>query len=1125
MGSRDWTRMAGGFLAFLALACTNAAVGVLRAQVAGATLTGTVTDTSGALVPNAQVSIKDVSTGVARNVTTDAAGLYTAPNLLPGSYEVTASASGFATQVRSGITLTVGAQVELNLTMRVGQATQRIEVTGEAPAVQLATSSISDSVNATTVRELPLNGRDWTQLATLQPGIVSLASLQPNISSGFERGNRGFGVQMTISGARPQQNSYRLDGININDYMGGGPGSVFGASLGVDAIQEFSVLTSNYSAEYGRTSGGVINAISRSGTNQFHGDAYEFLRNSSLDAANFFDNLAGLKIPSFKRNQFGASAGGPIRKDRTFVFGDYEGLRQSLGVTTVDTVPSLDARNGIIHTQQPDGSITTCTIGVVSPGCNLVNFARTVGVDPLVQPYLPLWSLPNGGILSPGNTGIFSFASNQVTSENFVTARVDNKFSDKDTLAGSFELDKANVSLPDALNDVLIGSNTSRVFVGLEESHIFSPQLVNSFRLGFNRSTALNAFSVKAVNPLAADLSLGAVPGIAAPSINIPGVTLFPGGVNSPTHSTFALNSFQAYDDLFLTKGIHSLKIGFAGERQQLNEFQLSAAGGLFKFGSLTNFLTDQPKSFVAALPGHLSPRGLRQTILGGYIQDDVRWRPNLTVNMGLRYEMSTVPIEVQNKLSNLRNLTDPSPTVGSPLFSNPTYAYFQPRVGFAWDPFRNGKTSVRGGFGVFDVLPLLYEYQMKQFSTPPFFLQGTATGLKQGTFPTQAFTELAPSGHLRTFHMQFDAPHNYVMQWNLNLQREVTPSLTASVIYVGSRSVHLPFHVDDANMVLPTQTSAGSLWPCGPPLDSNGNCTTANGTVLNPLIGRMDYFEWNSDAFYHGLQIQITKRMSHGFQAQGSYTWSKSIDEGSATIISDPYANSITSLFWFLPKWRRAPSDFNIGQNLVINYTWNIPSPQSLHGAAAWAAGGWQLGGIVTVQTGLPFTPLIGGDPLGLNSADAFAYPDHLSGPGCHTAVNPGNVNNYINLNCFGLPTAPASLAAECAPFAPNGGAPLAGTCSNLLGNSGRNSVIGPGLATFDFSLFKNNYVRRISENFNVQFRAEFFNLLNRPNFASPIANSTLFDQTGAAVGGAGFINQTTTTAREIQFALKVIW
>ena len=397
-----------GILAvLLGLACLWWSASV-QGQVVGATLSGTATDARGAVITNARISILNVATGVTLDVTTNSAGLYTVPNLLPGSYRITISAPGFKTEVRSGITLTVGEQQVLNFSLNVGQVTQTVDVTTSAPTVELSSSALSGEISQTTVRELPLNGRDWTMLATLQPGVSSMGAEQDSIGtgSGSARGNRGFGTELSISGGRPQQNNYLVDGISVDDFDNSSPGDALGYALGVDAIEEFSVLTSNYTAEYGRTSGGVVNAITRSGTNEFHGDVYEFLRNSALDARNYFDPST---IPPFRRNQFGAAAGGPIRKDHTFFFADYEGLRQSLGVTNVDTVPSQDARNGIIH--NPDGTTTNIT------------------VDPLVAPELAMWRLPNAGVIAPGNTGHYDFDAQQVGTDNYLVSRIDQQFS------------------------------------------------------------------------------------------------------------------------------------------------------------------------------------------------------------------------------------------------------------------------------------------------------------------------------------------------------------------------------------------------------------------------------------------------------------------------------------------------------------------------------------------------------------------------------------------------------------------------------------------------------------------------------------------------------------------------
>ncbi|HKV40472.1 MAG TPA: TonB-dependent receptor, partial [Blastocatellia bacterium] len=865
-------------------------------QVAGGTLTGAVTDPTGAVIPNVELSIKNTATGVTAEATTNSAGLYTAPNLVPGPYQVTVSARGFQTEVRTGITLTVGAQQVLNVGLRVGQTTQTISVSGQAPNVQLATSSISATVNSTTVRQLPLNGRDWTQLATLQTGVHAIPTQQPNGVNAV-RGNRGFGTQLTISGMEPNLSNYRLDGISIVDYVGGAPGSVLGVSLGVDAIAEFSVLTANQSAGYGRTAGGVVNAITRSGTNSFHGEAYEFLRNSSLDARNFFDT----GIPPFRRNQFGASAGGPIQKDKTFFFADYEGFRQALGVTNIDNVPSNDARNGILH--------------------NLDGTTTTVAVSPLVTPYFAFYSLPNGGLIGAGNTGHFAVATNNIATENFVTTRIDRKISEKDGIFGTWFYDKAINSTPDSLDNWLIGNTSVRQMIALEETHVFGPTLVNSLRGGFSRVATASDQALSAILPAAADTSLGTFPGRAAPMIVVPGLTALSGGVGSLAAPVHHWNSYQLYDDAFLTTGAHSLKFGLAFERMQHNLETETSPNGAFRFGSLVDFLTNQPLNFTGQPPGSLSPRGARQSLFGGYIQDDWRARPNLTLNIGLRYETVTVPTEVQGKLVNLRTFTAATPHLGSPYFQNPTFRNFEPRVGFAWDPFHSGKTSVRGAFGVFDALPLNYEVMLTEALSAPFAEIVNASSLPSGTFPTGvlALAGTKPSS-LQSAAIEFNPHRNYVMSWNLNLQHEITPSTMITVGYVGNHGVHMLNREDDVNVVVPAFTPEGLIWPS----------PAGSGTRLNPNIGTIRGLFWGGDSLYDALEAGVTKRMSHGFQVQGSYTWGKNIDTGSSPVIGDVFTNSISSLLWLCKSCRRGLADYNIAQTLVANYVWDAPTPRN---------------------------------------------------------------------------------------------------------------------------------------------------------------------------------------------------
>src|SRR5437879_5791598 len=493
------------------------------AQVTGATLSGTITDPSGGVIPNAQVSVRNTATGVAREVTADTAGFYSAPNLLPGSYEVTVTSPGFSTARQSNLTLGVGAEQQLNFSLRVGQTSQTVEVTEAAPQIQLTSSTLTAEVESTTVRELPLNGRDWASLATLSPGVIGLnGEVQLPFESGALRGNRGFGSQLTISGGRPTQNNYRLDGLSISDYTDGS-GSVMGATLGVDAIQEFSVITGNYSAEYGRTSGGVINAISKSGTNAYHGDAYEFWRNDALDANDFFSNLAGQRLPTLRRNQFGAALGGPIIKDRTFIFGDYEGIRLAEGTASGNSrVPSENARLGILNGKaaknQPAG--TPCTNSwnrSGTPDGHYLSPLASVCVNDAAAKYVALYPKPNGPV--NGDVANFVFAPTRVVHENFLTTRLDHKISDTNSLFGTYNYDDSPFSSPDGFNTTSVLNEVKRNIVALEWNHVFSPAFVNTARVGYNRNFTPNNLLTGAIQPAFGDHSLGMMPAYDPPGL------------------------------------------------------------------------------------------------------------------------------------------------------------------------------------------------------------------------------------------------------------------------------------------------------------------------------------------------------------------------------------------------------------------------------------------------------------------------------------------------------------------------------------------------------------------------------------------------------------------------------
>src|SRR6202047_3756206 len=665
-------KLTGSFALAITLIYSLIAAVSGHARVTGPTLSGTITDPSGAVIAGAQVSARNTATAITKDATTDSAGFYTIPNLQAGNYEVKVTAAGFATAVQPNLSLAVGAQQSLNIPMKVGETSQTVQVTEAAPQIDLTSSTLTGQVESQTVLDLPLNGRDWTSLATLHPG-VSLIETQMDYATSA-RGNRGFGAELTISGQRTTNNNYRLDGISVNDYANSGPGNVIGAALGVDAIQEFSVLTGGFSAEYGKATGGGVNAITKSGTNSFHGDVYEFIRNSALDSRDYFSRSADTPLAQFRRNQFGAAAGGPIIKDKTFIFGDYEGFRQAKGITTTVTVPSDAAREG-----------------------NLVS--GPVTVDPAAAAELAMFPHATPGT-SKGDKGKFINSGLQIVPENFYTLRVDHKLSGKDALFGTYLFDDTDFTQPDSFNNVLLKSHTRRQTVVLGESHTFGPSVVNAARLGYSRSHALNLIPFGAINPAAAQTSLGSTTGQNAPVVAISGFTRNQGGVGAASNYTHAFNNYQFSDDAFWTHGVHTLKFGTDIERMQYNYIARVEPGGRWNFTKLKDFLTNNAQHFEAGIPSTITPRESRQTLVAGYVQDDWRFRPNLTLNLGLRYEMTTVPSDAQGKITNLVNITDAAPQCGvqftaafaavpgsacagvGPYYHNPTLRNFEPRIG-----------------------------------------------------------------------------------------------------------------------------------------------------------------------------------------------------------------------------------------------------------------------------------------------------------------------------------------------------------------------------------------------------------------------------------------------------------
>jgi hypothetical protein len=1120
-----------GMVVCVALALCAAAFSSIpvRAQMAGATLSGLVTDSSGAAIAGARVSATNVATREVREGETNGGGFYSLPNLLPGEYEVVVTSQGFTKTIQKGITLTVGSQQALNVTLKPGEVTQIVEVMSTPPDVQTTSSAVSSTVDSRTVRELPLNGRDWTTLATLEPGVISVPN-QATTSFNANKGNRGFGNQLADSGHRPNENSYRLNGLSINDYSNAAPGGATGLNLGVDSVREFSVITTGYTAEYGRTSGAVINAITKSGTNQFHGTGFFFDRDSVFDARNYFD---GPTIAPFRRIQFGGSAGGPIIKDRTFIFGNYEGFRQS------------QSASGTIHV--PDA-------------------ASRASAVPAIQPYLALW--PVAPSTAPDANGIQKMNVNvkTIANENYFITRLDHKISGADSLAGSYFIDSGPQSQADPLANTVHQVFSRRQMGSFEETHIFSSALLNTFRAGLSRALG------KINDPLsgdavAKDTTLAIAPGAKAPpQIPVSGLTTAfgLGGFNRFTH---AWNSVQIADDAFLTRGTHGLKFGFAFEHMQYNVLeQLSPNGRMNTYGSLSDFLSNAPDQLNALAPGGSHEVGFRQNLFSGYIQDDWRARPSLTVNLGLRYEMTTRPTDANTvpgytvanytvapggfqEIISLSNCTQ-SPTacgpvaVSSPILQNPTTKNFEPRIGFAWDPYHDGKTAIRAGFGMFDVLPLPYEFGLNTAATAPFQIIGTAKGATLGagtSIPVSFNPQKIRNRFIDAYPRRAD-----VFNWNFNLQHEIVQSLTMLVGYVGSRSVHLSAASDDINLVQPAAASGVLVFHCDPAAAAAAGGTCANqqtGTRIDPNWGGgagIRPVKFDGASSYNAFQAQLKKSFSQGVQGQASYTFGKCRDLSSAPVTGDTFLNSIAVPLMLIKSARLGACDFDIRHVFTGTLMWDLPSMKNSGVFVSTLTGGWQLGTIVTATSGAPFTVTVGdgNDPLGTGFNGDFSMDFASLLPGCNPIH--GGVN-YLNLNCFTPPTAPASLPIAttanpygCAPnsFPGYGGPPApSGTqfCSNVLGNSGRNQFYGPGLATVDLSIFKNTRIPSISESFNVQFRAEFFNVLNRTNFLSPGflntfgQNDSVYDFDGSGLPTA--LNQTTTTSRQIQLGLKVIW
>jgi hypothetical protein len=1002
------------------------------AQMNTADLVGTITDESGGVIRNVEVTLTSPDTGGQRIAHTDGAGRYNFEQLAPGPYRLTAQGTGFQTEVVPRFELSVGRKAVLDLRLKVGEINTETVVTAGVDLVETRDSSLSSVMQNIAIRELPLNGRDFAQLALLQPGVA------PSVRTSD---SGGPGTKLAIEGNRPSQVSFLMDGSDINDANNNTPGSAAGFLIGVDTLQEFRVVTNAFSAEYGRSSGGVISTVTKSGTNTLHGSLFEFVRNSDFDAKNYFDSKTA-PIPPFKRNQFGVEADGPVVKNRTFFLGSFEAVRQRLGVTTVSVVPDANAREGVV------------------PGQPKIN------VSPSVPGYLALIPLPNGQVFGDG-TGQYSTAASQPTNETFFAGRLDHRLSDATALFARFTYDTAISSVPDGFNLSRADSRSLNHYLTLGATHTFSERRLNTFRASNNRSYSASTIAfLRTVDP-----SLAFLPGDPLGQISVTGFFSLGPSRFSPSFSTLELYQFS--DDLSYTFGKHSFKIGGDYRFYRLGTIRPQSPYGYYQFSSLIDFLTAKPSSVEMTLPSSTLSRHWRQSMTVVYAQDDIRLTRRLTLNIGVRYEREDVPVEAHGLSANLRDpVLDKQTTVG-PMYVNPTNLGFAPRVGLGLDPFGDGRTSIRAGFGLY-YDPLWSDFYANAGGrTPPFYVLGS---IMSPVFPNAYSLMGSPAFILgRQDAVQYRPNYPYLVQDNFTIQRQFARSSVATVSYVGERGVHVPRFVDQnqsPQAVLPT----GQIF--FPP----------DSTVQNPNFTGIRFKKTDGMSYYNALQLSFEQRFNRGLLLRVNYTFSRSVDTSSIDQTqggSNDLPQNPLSL-----KAERGLSNYDVRNYLFAYAVWDVPTtpgPKVL-------GSGWQVGAITTLAAGQPFSAVVGFDR-------ARANPQAGTSP-----ERPDLCTGASNDPILGSPSQYFSPAAFC--LQPAG----------YYGNLGRNTLIGPGIVMVNPSLSKQFWV---NERVRLQFRTEMFNSLNHPNFAIP-SQRTVFSSTGP-VASAGLITSTTTSSRQFQLGLKI--
>jgi len=1031
-----------------------------NAQVVGASITGTVRDASGAGVPQAAITVRNLETGAVRKVESDGEGHYAAPSVPVGRYEVTAEKEGFSTTSRSGVNLVIGQSAVVDLSLAVGEVHEQVAVTDAPQTLNPTTQQISGLVNERQVKELPLNGRSFDELIELNPAVVNYTGQR---SGSIGTSNSSPGNMFVVTGHRPQDNLFLLNGV---EYTGASeinvtPGGVSGQMLGVDAVREFNVVSDTYGAEYGKRTGAQVSIVTASGTNQLHGSAFEFLRNSALDARNYFDQG---DIPIFQRNQFGGALGGPLVKNKLLLFGNYEGFRQNLGLSNVTLVPD--------------------------------NAARAQAV-PSVQPLLALWPVENGPDLGQGIAEAFNHPLQRIR-EDFGTTRLDDNISAKDSAFAVYTIDDSEANTPTINPLSTVDTSLREQVLSAQEQHIFSPRVLNTFRFGYSRG----GYFFTGETPV--DLP-GWVEGKPISAIVIGGGTALNGasqislaGTNAGSNLTAVRNLFTWDDHVYVSHGRNQLEAGVWLQRLQSNSNLAQYQYGQASFGSLSAFLQGTVSTFtVIPSPTELGWRSLESA---GFVQDTLRLWPNLELRLGFRFESTDGWNEAQGRASNYvfdeNGVLETQPRIGNSAFTTNRAKFLpEPRIGIAWIPSHKGGTVVHAGFGIYRALLDSLDYRLDQ--NAPF---NTTQSIKNIAVSKLNFVpgQPAPVGSLISpSGIQPDAYTPTVLSWSLNIEQQIAPGTSLTLGYVGSHGYHQILS-EDVNEPVPTICPAS---PCPSNLAAGTVYYPTGAPYANPKLANSTTWISEGVSSYNGLIVDVNRRFNNGLQFRGVYTFSKNLDDGTAWNSSVGANAPGFVMYPDEPQLDYGPANTDVRHLAVLNGTYELPFGQNktwLSNLSSWnerLVSGWSTSAIVNLQSGLPFTPQLGFNPS--NNGDSRNPVRPSVNPDFRGNVIEGGPSQYFNPEAFVVP--------------------FAGTYGNL----GRNTLNAPGLSELDLSLRKNT---AISERVNLQFRSEFFNVLNHTNFGTP--NTVVYSSASTTPSPtAGVITTTATTSRQIQFGLKLLF